>query len=702
MMKKCIIVFLFFSFISAAQVNIDSVVTILAKTKTDTVRLRLLLWLAENHPDDQVWQEYNKKAVEAGNELIKGQDFAPKVVTAPLLAKAINNEGYIYLDRNEFFSAMQNFRKAEQLCIEYNKRAALAEIYSNMGACAQKMGRMDRAAEYYQLAIKQEELYPNIEVKGALLNNMASIHAVLGNTEKALFYYQKYIDHNITINDKEGLMFAYLNASVFFRNNNKAEKALSYALEANQLALELNAEESLYESYLEIGEASLLYKKVDTAFYYFNQALVLANKQSNTLKLATPYYDMGMYWQARNEYKKAEGYLIRSYTISDSVSDLFGIRNTTELLVSVYDSLNDIANSNKFLRLNLKAKEKLYQTDNSSAMVKLELQADYDKKEVEHRLQSEKQEVELKLHKKIRDIFMAGSLLLLIVIALIYFNLRNTKRSKELLLLKNAEIEKQKKLVIEKQNEMISSIHYAQRIQNAILTGDDVWKRISKDYFIFYQPKDIISGDFYWAHLMQNGRAIFAVADCTGHGVPGGLMSMLGNSFLNEIVVENKIFNAAAILNKLRDKIVKALEQKGDFKHQDGMDIALCVWNKMENTLEFAGANNSLYLFSENRMAEYKGSKMPIGTHINETTPFTSQTINLKKGDCIYLTTDGLPDQFGGPKAKKYKYSQLMAVVEAMNDLTLQEQGEILKKDLENWKGELEQTDDICVIGIKV
>lgn len=702
MMKKYVLIFLFFSFLSGAQVNVDSVVAILAKTKTDTTRLRLFLWLAENHPDDKEWKEYNKKALDAGNELIKGQDFNAKLVTAPLLAKALNNEGYIYLDKNEFFSAMQNFRKAELLCIEYNKRDALAEIYSNMGACAQKMGRMDRSAEYYQLAIKEEDQHPNIAVKGAILNNMASIHAFLGNTEKALFYYQKFIDHNISVNDKEGLLLAYLNASVFFRNNSKAEKALSYATEAKKLATELNEENSLYESYLEIGEASLLYNKLDTSFYYFNQALSLANKQNNALKLAIPYYDLGMYWQARNEYKKAEAYLLRSYYINDSVNDLFGIRNSTELLVSIYDSLNDVLNSNKFLRLNLKVKEKLFKVDNGSAIVKLELQADYDKKEVEHRLQSEKQEIELKLHKKVRNVFIAGSLLLLIVIALIYFNLRNTKRSKQLLLVKNAEIEKQKKLVVEKQNEMISSIHYAQRIQNAILTGDDVWKRISKDYFIFYQPKDIISGDFYWAHLMQNGRAIFAVADCTGHGVPGGLMSMLGNSFLNEIVVENKIFNAAAILNKLRDKIVKALEQKGDFKRQDGMDIALCVWNKMENTLEFAGANNSLYLMTENRLVEYKGSKMPIGTHINETTPFTSQTILLKKGDCIYLTTDGLPDQFGGPKAKKYKYSQLMTVLEAMSDLTLNEQGEILKKDLENWKGELEQTDDICAIGIKV
>lgn len=700
-MKKCAIVLIFFSFVCSAQIKIDSVLHLLNKTKTDTVRLRLLVVLAENHPGENEWKDYNRKAVELGNELIKGPDFASKVYSAPILAKALNNEGYICLDKNDFFSAMQNFRKAEQICIEYNTRSALAEIYSNMGACAQKMGRLDRSAEYYQLAIKEEELLPNNEVKGAILNNMASIHSVLGNTEKALLYHQKFIEHNIKINDQEGLLTAYLSASIFFRNNSKADKALSYAQKAMEMALKLSAEESLYDSYLEIGEAFMLYKKYDTSYYFFNQALSLAVRQNNSLKLSTSYYDLGMYWQAKNDYRKAEAYLVRSFSLYDSVRDIIGVKNTSELLVAVYDSLREPAKSNVFLRKNMQVKERLFRNENTSAMVKLELQADFDKKEAEHRLIREKNQVELKLQKKIRDVFMVGSLLLLIVIALIYFNLKNTKRSKQQLQLKNIEIEKQKKLVVEKQNEMIASIHYAQRIQNAILTGDEVWKRISKDYFIFYQPKDIISGDFYWAHLMQNGRAVFAVADCTGHGVPGGLMSMLGNSFLNEIVVENKIFNAAAILNKLRDKIMKALEQKGDFKHQDGMDIALCVWNKMENTLEFAGANNSLYIMCENKITEYKGSKMPIGTHINEMTPFIAQSITLKKGDCIYLTTDGLPDQFGGPKAKKYKYSQLTAVMEAMNDLTLKEQGEILKKDFENWKGDLEQTDDICVIGIK-
>jgi len=257
--------------------------------------------------------------------------------------------------------------------------------------------------------------------------------------------------------------------------------------------------------------------------------------------------------------------------------------------------------------------------------------------------------------------------------------------------LKNEEVTHQKELVEEKQKEIIDSINYAKRIQQAVLTGADVWNKVSKEHFILFKPKDIVSGDFYWAYNTPNNRSVFALADCTGHGVPGGFMSMLGNSFLNEIVVENKIFKADEILNKLRAKIIHALEQKGGTQQKDGMDISLCVWNKLDNTLEFAGANNPLWLLKnsvsssvtlsgvegqvENReLQEYKADKMPIGTYLENEVPFASVTIQLEKGDIIFLSTDGYADQFGGPKGKKYKYKPLIDSLIKNSNLSMEEQ----------------------------
>ena len=211
-----------------------------------------------------------------------------------------------------------------------------------------------------------------------------------------------------------------------------------------------------------------------------------------------------------------------------------------------------------------------------------------------------------------------------------------------------------------------------------------------------------MSGDFYWAYNTPNNRSIFCLADCTGHGVPGGFMSMLGNSFLNEIVVENKIFKADQILNKLRSKIIHALEQKGGTQQKDGMDMSLCVWNKLDNTLEFAGANNPLWLLRGKELQEYKADKMPIGLYLETETPFSSVTIQLQVGDIIYLSTDGYADQFGGPKGKKLKYKPLIESLIKNSALPMAEQKNILDSTFNEWMHKHDQVDDVSLIGVKV
>jgi serine phosphatase RsbU (regulator of sigma subunit) len=177
---------------------------------------------------------------------------------------------------------------------------------------------------------------------------------------------------------------------------------------------------------------------------------------------------------------------------------------------------------------------------------------------------------------------------------------------------------------------------------------------------------------------------------------------MLGNSFLNELVVENKLFKADEILNRLRDKVIAALFQQGQTEQKDGMDMALCVWNKMDNTLEFAGANNTLYLVRDKQLTEYKGDKMPIGTYLEENKKFTPQKISLVTGDMIYLSTDGFADQFGGEKGKKFKYKQLEEMLVLASDKPSQEQRDMLLRAFIDWKIDYEQTDDVSLIGIKV
>ena len=200
----------------------------------------------------------------------------------------------------------------------------------------------------------------------------------------------------------------------------------------------------------------------------------------------------------------------------------------------------------------------------------------------------------------------------------------------------------------------------------------------------------------------MNNRSVFALADCTGHGVPGGFMSMLGNSFLNELVVENKIFKADEVLNRLRSKIITALGQKGATDRKDGMDMALCVWNKLNNTLEFSGANNNLWLIRNNELIQYSGDKMPIGQFSGELKPFSSQSIELQKNDLIVLCTDGFSDQFGGENGKKLKSKNLKELIVKGAKNPLDQQKNELVALFTSWKGNHEQVDDVSLIMIRV
>ncbi|MDX2174278.1 MAG: SpoIIE family protein phosphatase [Bacteroidota bacterium] len=230
----------------------------------------------------------------------------------------------------------------------------------------------------------------------------------------------------------------------------------------------------------------------------------------------------------------------------------------------------------------------------------------------------------------------------------------------------------------------------------------------TKNFFILYRPKDIVSGDFYYAQAHKaigSNKEIFylCTADCTGHGVPGALMSMVGISRLNESILEKNIVKPNEILDNVRRGIIDSLNPEGsEEESKDGMDCVLCAYDFENNKLEFAAANNPLWLVRNKEVIEYKPDKMPVGKYNDEAKPFTLQTIDLQKGDTIYTFTDGYADQFGGPKGKKFKYKQLQDMILASCDLPLEEQKRQLNDAFEKWKGDLEQVDDVCVIGIRI
>lgn len=268
---------------------------------------------------------------------------------------------------------------------------------------------------------------------------------------------------------------------------------------------------------------------------------------------------------------------------------------------------------------------------------------------------------------------------------------------------RTAEIESQKHLIEEKQKEIIDSINYAQRIQRALLASDKLLIDNLAQHFVFFQPKDIVSGDFYWATKLINGQFALVTADSTGHGVPGAIMSMLNISCLNEATTAQRLNDPNEILNYARAKIIGHLANDGSAEGgKDGMDCSLISFDFAAKKITYAAANNPVWIVRDKQIIELSPDKMPVGKHDRDKEPFAQHTIDMKTGDVVYTITDGMPDQFGGPKGKKFMYKQLKDLFISVSNLDMSAQKDVIKNALNDWKGELEQVDDVCIIGVRI
>lgn len=299
--------------------------------------------------------------------------------------------------------------------------------------------------------------------------------------------------------------------------------------------------------------------------------------------------------------------------------------------------------------------------------------------------------------KKSQYIISIINLILFFFITILFFTFFRREN-----LIFQRDIIKQKEIIEEKQKEIIDSINYAKRIQFALLASENLLQQNLPEYFVLFNPKDVVSGDFYWATPTDEGF-IYITADCTGHGVPGAFMSLLNISKLSQVINENKVIRPDLILNSIRKEIINVLNVEGSLEEsKDGMDAVLCKLDIKNMKLEYASANNSFYIIRQNKIIVCKADKMPVGKGHDDSISFTYNQIALEKGDVIYTFTDGYADQFGGSKGKKFKNKQLEDTLLSLHHLQMNEQYAILNSKFQAWKGDLEQVDDVLIIGIKI
>jgi serine phosphatase RsbU (regulator of sigma subunit)/HAMP domain-containing protein len=263
------------------------------------------------------------------------------------------------------------------------------------------------------------------------------------------------------------------------------------------------------------------------------------------------------------------------------------------------------------------------------------------------------------------------------------------------------EIEKQRQKLEELYKDVTDSIRYAKRLQDSILPPDSIIRRMLPQSFVLFKPKDIVSGDFYWFFEHQD-KILFAAVDCTGHGVPGAFMSLVGANALNQAVKEHELIEPARILEDLNKLSSEALNKNADSSVRDGMDLALCAFHKNDNQLEFAGANNPLYVVRDKKLIQVKPDKFAIGAFEPGTKNYTNHRVQLQRNDVVYIFSDGFADQFGGDRGKKFMYKQFKDLLVSISHLSMAEQRIALENAIESWRGSFEQIDDILVIGVKV
>lgn len=597
-------------------------------------------------------------------------------------------------------SAIYLYRIAGQIARENGFKRLEAQCWHNIGFASYLHGSFDVAVEGYINAIRiREEIRDTIALAWSE-NNLGLIYWRQKSRNDALKHFLNANDLFVLKDFKEGIAISGNNIGLIYEEQGDPDAALAYYKASYKVNCEIDHKSGIALTLNNIGGIFNIKHNNDSAEIYFLRALKI-NKEINNLEgLELNYRNLGDINKIKGDYKNALRYIDTSISVSKESKSPQGLIASYQSLSWVYEAQGDYKKALEAHRLYAKLNDSLNFGDQLANM-----EAKYGKEKSEKAIQLLKKEKEisdLDLKRKEWMIYsgIAGGVLLLIIIGIVVRVNLQRRKTNVALGQKNVEISKQKEIVELKQKEIVSSIYYASRIQNALLTSENYFKTRLKDFFLLYKPKDIVSGDFYWA-LEHKGIFYLIVADCTGHGVPGAFMSLLNISVLNELIIERGILQPDIILNETRKEIIRSLNPEGGDVSKDGMDCILCAIDLKNNKMTYAGANNSFYLLRNNEIIISKTDKMPVGLTHNER-PFTLHEIELKKNDQLYLVTDGYADQFGGAKGKKFKYKQLQQLILSNSDQSMTSQKELLNSEIEKWRGELEQVDDICIVGIKI
>ncbi len=738
--------------------TIDSLKTIIATTQNDTVRINTYFKL-----DDLIYVTNPELDLEI-NTTVKA--FCEKKLASKLnpklkkfyqrkLAFSLNNLGIIAMYKSDYKRATHYFNQT----ISWGKKSGdiqkVAVAYSNLGMLHHRQGNLKKAIEYYLNGLQKLEVAKDSNGIAGALNNIGSLYNTIGDTAKAKECCLKSLAISTKIGNKIWAANSYNNLAEYTLRAGDYKTTLMYYEKSIKLHTDMGNKQGVALSYGNYGTYYFIQKDFKKALENYEKSHKLMLEAGDMRGAAISLNSMARAHFQLGNYKKAIEFSTQAYNTLTQMLKVSENIIVVENLYNAYKKTGDHRNALLMLENYITLRDSIKNNENTRSIIEKQYQYDYDKKlladsvkaieaEKVRTAESAKQKAEADKQKQQKYFSYALLALALIFGAFIYNRFQLANKQKRI-------IEEQKKTVDhayveleEKNKEILDSITYAKRIQGAILPPQRLVKEYLHESFILYKPKDIVAGDFYWLEAIQlaneqisklaneggkpNQLILFAAADCTGHGVPGAMVSVVCHNALNRSVREYGIVDPGKILDKTREIVIQEFE-KSDEEVKDGMDISLCCLEISENKkseiesqesengkietaslrlrekntykLHWSGANNPLWIIRDNEIIEYSPDKQPIGKFMNAK-PFQTHTVQLQKNDAVYVFTDGYADQFGGQHGKKYKASALKKILLSLQDQPMEKQKEMLNTAFENWRGNLEQVDDVCVIGVKI
>ena len=613
------------------------------------------------------------------------------------------NELFISYRNHEPAQAAAYAHEALTLAREIGFRAGEGQALNALGTYYKNIGDLDQALEHLIASVQLHQELGDKKRIAFSLSNMGIVYTMQENPVKARSSFEQALRYFEELGDLRYIIPALNNlGSVYYEMKNYV-RALDYYQHADSLSRESGMGVD-FDNLTNLGNIFQQQGNFEEALSYYFRALNYEKQILNVYGIARALYNIGNTYKELGNYQQALVYLNQAADRARTVQDMQLLATVYESLADTHFALNDLIQAYGAMRMHVTYKDSLLNQETSKKLAELETRYELEKKEREiELLRTEDENKSLQIRNgQIRLYAILFTLLSVLALAvLIYSRYRQSQKTKVILEKQNQDIEAAKEIIEEKNRDITDSIQYARTVQEAIIRRNDLSRHIQES-FVLYKPKDIVSGDFYW--YSKNGtRELIAAVDCTGHGVAGAFMTIIGNSLLNQIVNGQHIYEPAEILQMLDWRVRDTLKHHEMQSTAHGMDVALCQIDWENKVLRYSGAKRPLYYIRNEELHEVKGSKYAISDSLSDhSKQFEEETMPFEPGDTFYLFSDGYADQFGGPKGKKFMVGRFKKLLLQHHQSAMDLQAEKLHIEIDQWMYDTEQTDDMLVIGFRI